>query len=157
MSDAPPPAPVIAIARIPGADPALPLPAYASAGAAGADLRADLEGAEITLAPMERRLIPTGLRMQIPPGFEVQVRARSGAALRDGLSLVNGVGTIDADYRGPVGVIVINLSDVPLVIRHGDRIAQIVVAPVVQAIFTPAQSVNETARGSGGFGSTGRG
>ena len=120
-------------------------------------LRADLEGAEITLAPMERRLIPTGLRMQIPPGFEVQVRARSGAALRDGLSLVNGVGTIDADYRGPVGVIVINLSDVPLVIRHGDRIAQIVVAPVVQAIFTPAQSVNETARGSGGFGSTGRG
>ncbi len=149
--------PEILILKDAGADPALPLPSYETAGAAGADLRADLEGAEITLAPMERRLIPTGLRMQIPPGFEVQVRARSGAALRDGLSLVNGVGTIDADYRGPVGVIVINLSDVPLVIRHGDRIAQIVVAPVVQAIFTPAQSVNETARGSGGFGSTGRG
>ena len=149
--------PEILILKTDDADPALPLPAYETAGAAGADLRADLEGAEITLAPMERRLIPTGLRMQIPPGFEVQVRARSGAALRDGLSLVNGVGTIDADYRGPVGVIVINLSDVPLVIRHGDRIAQIVVAPVVQAIFTPAQSVNETARGSGGFGSTGRG
>ena len=149
--------PEILILKDAGADPALPLPSYETAGAAGADLRADLEGAEITLASMERRLIPTGLRMQIPPGFEVQVRARSGAALRDGLSLVNGVGTIDADYRGPVGVIVINLSDVPLVIRHGDRIAQIVVAPVVQAIFTPAQSVNETARGSGGFGSTGRG
>ena len=149
--------PEILILKDAGADPALPLPSYETAGAAGADLRADLEGAEITLAPMERRLIPTGLRMQIPPGFEVQVRARSGAALRDGLSLVNGVGTIDADYRGPVGVIVINLSDVPLVIRHGDRIAQIVVAPVVQAIFTPAQSVNATARGSGGFGSTGRG
>ena len=149
--------PEILILKDAGADPALPLPSYETAGAAGADLRADLEGAEITLAPMERRLIPTGLRMQIPPGFEVQVRARSGAALRDGLSLVNGVGTIDADYRGPVGVIVINLSDVPLLIRHGDRIAQIVVAPVVQAIFTPAQSVNETARGSGGFGSTGRG
>ena len=149
--------PEILILKDAGADPALPLPSYETAGAAGADLRADLEGAEITLAPMERRLIPTGLRMQIPPGFEVQVRARSGAALRDGLSLVNGVGTIDADYRGPVGVIVINLSDIPLVIRHGDRIAQIVVAPVVQAIFTPAQSVNETARGSGGFGSTGRG
>ena len=149
--------PEILILKDAGADPALPLPSYETAGAAGADLRADLEGAEITLTPMERRLIPTGLRMQIPPGFEVQVRARYGAALRDGLSLVNGVGTIDADYRGPVGVIVINLSDVPLVIRHGDRIAQIVVAPVVQAIFTPAQSVNETARGSGGFGSTGRG
>ena len=149
--------PEILILKDAGAERALPLPSYETAGAAGADLRADLEGAEITLAPMERRLIPTGLRMQIPPGFEVQVRARSGAALRDGLSLVNGVGTIDADYRGPVGVIVINLSDVPLVIRHGDRIAQIVVAPVVQAIFTPAQSVNETARGSGGFGSTGRG
>ena len=149
--------PEILILKDAGADPALPLPSYETAGAAGADLRADLEGAEITLAPMERRLIPTGLRMQIPPGFEVQVRARSGAALRDGLSLVNGVGTIDADYRGPVGVIVVNLSDVPLLIRHGDRIAQIVVAPVVQAIFTPAQSVNETARGSGGFGSTGRG
>ena len=106
---------------------------------------------------MERRLIPTGLKMQIPPGYEVQVRARSGAALRDGLALVNGVGTIDADYRGPVGVIAINLSDQPLTIRHGDRVAQIVVAPVVQARFTASNQVDETARGSGGFGSTGRG
>ena len=149
--------PEILILKDAGADPDLALPSYETAGAAGADLRADLAGADITLAPMERRLIPTGLRMQIPPGFEVQVRARSGAALRDGLSLVNGVGTIDGDYRGPVGVIAINLSDKPLVIRHGDRIAQIVVAPVVQAIFTSTQSVNETERGSGGFGSTGRG
>lgn len=149
--------PEILILKDAAADPALPLPAYETAGAAGADLRADLAGAEVTLAPLERALIPTGLRMQIPPGFEVQVRARSGAALRDGLSLVNGIGTIDADYRGPVGVIAINLSDKPLVIRHGDRIAQIVVAPVVQARFAMAPTLDDTARGSGGFGSTGRG
>ncbi|WBU55477.1 dUTP diphosphatase [Paracoccus sediminicola] len=149
--------PEILILKDDGADPALPLPAYETAGAAGADLRADLGGGEVTLAPLERRLIPTGLKMQIPPGYEVQVRARSGAALRDGLALVNGVGTIDADYRGPVGVIAINLSDQPLTIRHGDRVAQIVVAPVVQARFTASNQVDETARGSGGFGSTGRG
>ena len=149
--------PEILILKDDGADPALPLPAYETAGAAGADLRADLGGDEVTLAPLERRLIPTGLKMQIPPGYEVQVRARSGAALRDGLALVNGVGTIDADYRGPVGVIAINLSDQPLTIRHGDRVAQIVVAPVVQARFTASNQVDETARGSGGFGSTGRG
>ncbi|WBU52341.1 dUTP diphosphatase [Paracoccus sp. SCSIO 75233] len=149
--------PEILILRDDGADGALPLPSYETGGAAGADLRADLGGGEITLAPLERRLIPTGLKMQIPPGYEVQVRARSGAALRDGLSLVNGVGTIDSDYRGPVGVIAINLSDTPLVIRHGDRIAQIVVAPVVQATFTAVDDLDETARGSGGFGSTGKG
>lgn len=149
--------PEILILKTEGADPALPLPAYETAGAAGADLRADLGGDDIVLAPLERRLIPTGLTMQIPAGFEVQIRARSGSALRDGLSLVNGVGTIDADYRGPVGVIAINLSDRPLTIRHGDRVAQIVVAPVVQARFTAAQALNETARGTGGFGSTGRG
>ncbi|MDO5606175.1 MAG: dUTP diphosphatase [Paracoccus sp. (in: a-proteobacteria)] len=153
-----PPEIEILIQKTDDADPALPLPGYETAGAAGADLRADLGGAdEITLAPLERRLIPTGLRMQIPPGYEVQVRARSGAALRDGLSLVNGIGTIDADYRGPVGVIAINLSDRPLVIRHGDRIAQIVVAPVVQARFRAVDELGLTARGSGGFGSTGRG
>ncbi len=149
--------PQILILKDEGADPDLALPAYETAGAAGADLRADLGGGERVLAPMERALIPTGLRMQIPPGYEVQVRARSGAALRDGLSLVNGVGTIDADYRGPVGVIAINLSDKPLVIRHGDRVAQIVVAPVVQAVFTRTDAVDRTARGAGGFGSTGRG
>ena len=149
--------PEILILKTDDADPALPLPAYETAGAAGADLRADLAGGEVTLAPLQRALIPTGLKMQIPPGFEVQIRARSGAALRDGLSLVNGVGTIDADYRGPVGVIAINLSDKPLVIRHGDRVAQIVVAPVVQARFTLSVAIDDTARGAGGFGSTGRG
>lgn len=148
--------PEILILKDDGADPDLPLPAYETHGAAGADLRADLSGGEMTLAPLQRGLIPTGLKMQIPPGYEVQIRARSGAALRDGLSLVNGVGTIDADYRGPVGVIAINLSDAPLTIRHGDRVAQIVVAPVVQARFTPAGSIAATARGGGGFGSTGR-
>ncbi|MFD1797560.1 dUTP diphosphatase [Paracoccus aurantiacus] len=149
--------PEILILKDEGADPLLPLPAYETAGAAGADLRADLRGDEVTLAPLERRLIPTGLKMQIPPGFEVQVRARSGAALRDGLAMANGVGTIDCDYRGPVGVIAVNLSDRPLVIRHGDRIAQIIVAPVVQAKFTQTASIDQTARGEGGFGSTGRG
>ncbi|WBU59365.1 dUTP diphosphatase [Paracoccus albus] len=149
--------PEILILRAEGADASLPLPGYETAGAAGADLRADLGGGQMTLAPMERKLIPTGLKMQIPPGFEVQIRARSGAALRDGLAMVNGVGTIDSDYRGPVGVIAINLSDKPLVISHGDRVAQIVVAPVVQARFTETATLEETARGTGGFGSTGRG
>lgn len=149
--------PDILIVKTEGADPALPLPGYETTGAAGADLRADLGGGEMTLAPLERRLIPTGLKMQIPPGFEVQIRARSGAALRDGLSMVNGVGTIDSDYRGPVGVIAINLSDQPLTIRHGDRVAQIVVAPVVQARFSVVDMLDDTARGAGGFGSTGRG
>ncbi|TKW68688.1 MAG: dUTP diphosphatase [Paracoccus denitrificans] len=149
--------PDILIVKTEGADPALPLPGYETTGAAGADLRADLGGGEMTLAPLERRLIPTGLKMQIPPGFEVQIRARSGAALRDGLAMVNGVGTIDSDYRGPVGVIAINLSDQPLTIRHGDRVAQIVVAPVAQARFTVVDMLDDTARGAGGFGSTGRG
>ncbi len=149
--------PEILIQKAEYSDPALPLPVYETPGAAGADLRADLGGAEITLQPMERRLIPTGLKMQIPPGFEVQIRARSGSALRDGLAMVNGVGTIDSDYRGPVGVIAINLSDKPFVIRHGDRVAQMVVAPVVQAKLTLTDSLDETARGAGGFGSTGRG
>ncbi|AUM73350.1 dUTP diphosphatase [Paracoccus jeotgali] len=151
-------APEILIVKDDGADPDLPLPAYESAGAAGADLRADLgPGQVVVLAPLQRQLIPTGLRMQIPPGFEVQIRARSGAALREGLSLVNGVGTIDGDYRGPVGVIAINLSDRPLTINHGDRIAQMVVAPVVQARFSHVSTLEQTARGAGGFGSTGRG
>lgn len=149
--------PEILVLKTDDADPDLPLPSYETQGAAGADLRADLGGGEVTLAPLERRLIPTGLKMQIPSGFEVQVRARSGSALRDGLAMVNGVGTIDSDYRGPVGVIAINLSDKPLVIRHGDRVAQIVVAPVVQARFTGSAKLDETARGAGGFGSTGRG
>lgn len=149
--------PVIGVMRVAGADQGLPLPFYASDGAAGADLCADLGGASLILAPMERRLIPTGLCFSIPVGYEVQIRARSGSALRDGLGLVNAPGTIDSDYRGPVGVIAINFGAEPLTIRHGDRIAQMVVAPVVQAGFAEVESLDETPRGAGGFGSTGRG
>lgn len=146
----------ILIARTEDADHDLPLPDYASAGAAGADLRADLAGARLTLAPFERRLVPTGLRMEIPEGYEVQIRPRSGAALRDGLGLLNAPATIDSDYRGPVGVVAVNLSNRPLVINHGDRIAQMVVAPVVRARFEAAETLGPTARGEAGFGSTGR-
>lgn len=148
--------PEIRIQRVQGADPDLPLPRYESAGAAGADLRADLGGETLELAPGARALIPTGLMMAIPPGYEVQIRARSGAALREGLGLVNGLGTIDSDYRGPVGVIAINFGQDPITIQHGDRIAQMIVAPVVQARFRSVLALDETARGVAGFGSTGR-
>lgn len=149
--------PEILILRDEGADSALPLPHYATEGAAGADLRADLGGDEVVLAPGQRALVPTGLRMQIPAGFEVQIRPRSGSALREGLGMVNAPGTIDSDYRGPVGVILINLGQQPITIRHGDRIAQMVVAPVVQAQFVLTDRLTDTVRGAGGFGSTGRG
>ncbi|TRW98433.1 dUTP diphosphatase [Paracoccus sp. M683] len=149
--------PVIAISRIETADPSLPLPSYASAGAAGADLRADLGGATVTLGPGQRALIPTGLRLAIPPGWEVQVRPRSGLALKQGITLLNTPGTIDSDYRGPLGVILINLGDAPVVIAHGERIAQMVVAPAPRARFELVEVLDDTARGAGGFGSTGRG
>lgn len=131
------------------------LPAYETAGSAGADVRACLPDGVVTLAPGERRLIPTGLTMEIPDGFEVQVRPRSGLALKHGLMLVNSPGTIDSDYRGPVGIILLNAGDAPFVVEHGMRIAQLVVAPVVQARFVPATTLRETERGGGGFGSTG--
>lgn len=150
-------APVIVIARTEDADPSLPLPAYASDGAAGADLRADLAGQSVTLVPGQRALIPTGLRLAIPQGWEIQVRPRSGLALKQGITLLNTPGTIDSDYRGPLGVIVINLGDQPVTIAHGDRIAQMVVAPAPQARFELVQALDDTARGSGGFGSTGTG
>ena len=137
-----------------GADQTLGLPAYETVGAAGADLRANLD-APTTLAPGARALVPTGLRMAIPDGYEVQVRPRSGLALKHGVTLVNTPGTIDSDYRGPVGVIMINLGDAPFEITHGMRIAQMVVAPVVQARFRAVAELDETARGAGGFGSTG--
>lgn len=152
--------PIIRILRLPEADPSVPLPAYASGGAAGADLRANFPASDrvgVTLAPGERRLIPTGLAVEIPEGFEVQVRPRSGLALKHGLSLPNAPGTIDSDYRGALGVIVVNLGQEPVTISHGDRIAQIVVAPVVRARFEEVEALSDTARGSGGFGSTGRG
>lgn len=143
-----------------GADRDLPLPAYETPGAAGADLRANLAEADraagITLAPMDRRLIPTGLRVEIPEGFEMQIRPRSGLALKHGISLPNTPGTIDSDYRGPLGVILINLSAEPFTVGHGDRIAQAVIAPVIQAGFQIVDSLGKTGRGAGGFGSTGR-
>lgn len=142
------------------ADRALPLPAYATAGAAGADLCANLRpedrAAGITLAPMARALVPTGLRIAIPPGFEVQIRPRSGLALNHGITLPNTPGTIDSDYRGPLGVALVNLGCEPHTIRHGDRIAQMIVAPVVQAALRLVEGLDATARGEGGFGSTGR-
>ncbi|KMW57952.1 Deoxyuridine 5'-triphosphate nucleotidohydrolase [Candidatus Rhodobacter oscarellae] len=134
------------------------LPSYETAGAAGADLRANFAEGErggLALAPGARALVPTGLRMEIPAGFEVQVRPRSGLALKHGIALVNAPGTIDADYRGPVGVILINHGAEPFRVEHGARIAQLVVAPVVQARIELADAVSQTARGEGGFGSTG--
>ena len=146
------------IMRIAGADPDIALPSYETSGAAGADLRANFaDRAGVTLAPSERALIPTGLAMAIPQGFEVQVRPRSGLALKHGIALVNSPGTIDSDYRGEVGVIVLNTSDKPFEVAHGMRIAQMVLAPVVQAAFEEVERLDDTARGAGGFGSTGRG
>lgn len=153
--------PAVLILWEPWADRDLPLPAYETAGAAGADIRANLAPADraegITLQPMDRRLVPTGLRVQIPQGYEMQIRPRSGLALKSGITLPNTPGTIDSDYRGPLGVALINLSVEPYTIRHGDRIAQMVVAPVVQTRFEVVDTLDATARGEGGFGSTGRG
>jgi len=137
----------------PGGDP-LPLPRYMTPDAAGMDLRADLE-AEIVLAPSERRLVPTGLAVAIPPGFEGQVRARSGLAARDGLTVLNAPGTIDADYRGEVQVLLANLGREPVRVQRGDRIAQLVIAPVARATWREVATLPESARGAGGFGSTG--
>jgi dUTP pyrophosphatase len=141
-----------------GADTSLGLPSYESAGAAGADLRANFGGhpaQQVTLAPGGRALIPTGLRLAIPQGYEVQLRPRSGLALKHGITLPNSPGTIDSDYRGPLGVIVMNAGDQPFAVAHGDRIAQMVVAPVVQARFELVAALDDTVRGAGGFGSTG--
>lgn len=129
-------------------------PVYASEGAAGADLRAAL-AETLVVTPGGRALVPTGLVLEIPPGFEGQVRARSGLALKKGLALANGVGTIDADYRGEVGVVVVNLGTEPVTLARGDRIAQLVIAPVARAVFEDAPDLGGTARGAGGFGSTG--
>ncbi len=136
----------------------LPLPEYATAGAAGMDLRAAVpEDCPVTLAPGERAAISTGLRMAIPAGFEAQIRPRSGLALRRGIGMVNSPGTIDSDYRGPVMVLLINFGAEDFTITRGDRIAQMVIAPVARAIWVEveAELLDETARGLGGFGSTG--
>lgn len=142
----------------PEADRSFGLPAYETPGAAGADLRANLPDREdIVLAPGARALVPTGLRLAIPAGYEVQLRPRSGLALKHGITLPNTPGTIDSDYRGPLGVILMNAGQDPFDVAHGERIAQLVVAPVVQAEFLVADDLSDTERGAGGFGSTGRG
>ncbi len=132
----------------------LPLPAYESEGAAGMDLRAALDES-MTLGPGQRALVPTGLRIAIPAGHEGQVRARSGLALRQGLAVLNAPGTIDADYRGELRVILANLGQDPVTLHRGDRIAQLVIAPVVQARVVAVEDLDSTERGQGGFGSTG--
>ncbi len=141
-----------------GADHDLGLPSYETAGAAGADLRANFpddarEG--VVIEPGARALVPTGLRLAIPIGYEVQIRPRSGLALKHGITLPNSPGTIDSDYRGPLGVIVMNTGQEAFHVTHGMRIAQMVVAPVVRAEFTLVNDLDATERGAGGFGSTG--
>jgi dUTP pyrophosphatase len=146
----------VRIQRLPTAR-GLPLPAAASPGSAGLDLRAALpeDSEEIVLRPGERALIPTGLVVEIPPGCEGQVRPRSGLALRHGIGLLNSPGTIDSDYRGEVGVILVNLGESPFPIRRGDRIAQLVFARVEPVEWEESETLAETGRGEGGFGSTG--
>ena len=131
------------------------LPQYATALSAGLDLRANLEE-DITLQPMERRLVPTGLSIALPEGYEAQVRPRSGLALKHGITLLNTPGTIDADYRGEIGVIMVNLSDTPFNIADGDRIAQLVIARYEQAEWEDVEALDSTERGDGGFGHTGK-
>lgn len=134
----------------------LPLPKYQTALSAGMDLLADLPEA-VQLAPLERRLIPTGLSIELPANYEAQVRPRSGLALKQGLTCLNSPGTIDADYRGEIGVLLINLSNSSVTLQRGDRIAQLVIAPVEQATWAEVDVLTDTTRGAGGFGSTGTG
>jgi dUTP pyrophosphatase len=144
------------IRQLPHAE-GLPLPAYQTAHAAGLDLLAAVpESAPLALAPGKHAMVPTGLAIALPEGFEAQVRPRSGLAAKHGVTVLNSPGTIDADYRGEIQVILINHGTEPFIIRRGERIAQMVIAPVVQAMLVPVSSLNETDRGSGGFGSTGR-
>ena len=140
--------------KITRADPRIPLPRYESEGAAGMDLRAFLDSV-VNIGPLGRVKIPTGLKIEIPPGFEAQVRPRSGLAIRSGLTVLNSPGTIDSDYRGDLEVILINLGSEVFSVRDGDRIAQLVIAPVCRAGLEETQSLSDTRRGSGGFGSTG--
>lgn len=136
--------------------PGARLPQYMSAYSAGADLTAHLN-ADVVIAPGERALIPTGIRIALPPGYEGQVRPRSGLALRHGVTLLNSPGTIDSDYRGEIAVLLVNLGQEPYCVKDGDRIAQLVIAPVQRCRFEPVDALDDTARGSNGFGSTGMG
>lgn len=148
-------APIVSVAvrRLPHAAD-LPLPGYATAGAAGMDLLAAVRE-PVLLAPGARLLVPTGLCIALPPGYELQIRPRSGLALKHGITLPNTPGTIDEDYRGEIGIILLNTGDAPLDITRGMRIAQAVLAPVVRVAWQEAESLDETSRASGGFGSTG--
>lgn len=143
----------VRITRLPHAAD-LPLPAYETAGAAGMDLRAAID-APVTLAPGERAAVPTGIAIALPDGYEAQVRARSGLARRHGIAMVNAPGTVDSDYRGELQVILVNLGQEPFTVGRGDRIAQMVVAPVARVAWEEVASLGQTARGGGGFGSTG--
>jgi dUTP pyrophosphatase len=147
--------PTIPVKRL-ASNPDLPLPAYETADAAGMDLRAAVpEDEPLVLKPGSRFAVPTGLAFAIPPGFEGQVRPRSGLALKAGVTCLNSPGTVDADYRGEVKVILINLGEEDFHVRRGDRIAQLVVAPVTQGVWAEVESLDDTVRGAGGFGSTG--
>ncbi|MEA2689891.1 MAG: dUTP pyrophosphatase [Candidatus Eremiobacteraeota bacterium] len=146
--------PTIAVVRLPEGE-GLPLPVYVTVGAAGADVVAAVVR-ELVLAPGDRALVPTGFALEVPEGFEVQLRPRSGLAVKHGITLLNSPGTIDSDYRGEVGIVLVNLGREPFTVRRGDRIAQLVVAPVVQASFREVEALATSTRGEGGFGSTGR-
>ena len=145
--------PIVKIARL--RKTALPLPTYQSEHAAGIDLMADIS-ASTEMAPGERRAVPTGIAIEIPVGYEGQVRPRSGRALKEGLALINSPGTIDADFRGEVKVLLVNLGNESVLLNPGDRIAQLVIAPVIHATVEEVDNLGETARGEGGFGHTGR-
>ncbi len=132
----------------------LPLPAYQTEHAAGMDLLADIEG-ELVLEPLARKLVPTGISLELPEGYEGQVRPRSGLALRHGVTCLNSPGTVDADYRGEVGVLLVNVSNERYVVKRGDRIAQLIVAPVTRVALREADALGASSRGTGGFGSTG--
>jgi dUTP pyrophosphatase len=142
------------VARFLKLDPGAFLPGYQTGGAAGADLKARLDE-PVVIPPLGRARIPTGLALELPPGYEAQIRPRSGLAARNGVTVLNAPGTVDADYRGELGIILINLGQESFVARNGDRIAQIVIAPCVRASVVEAVSLSETERGEGGFGSTG--
>jgi dUTP pyrophosphatase len=146
----------VRVERLPHAE-GLALPAYETTGSAGMDLRAALPASEpVVLHPGERKLIPTGLKIALEPGYEAQVRPRSGLALKHGVTCLNSPGTIDSDYRGEVGVILINHGQLAFEINRGERIAQMVIAPYAQAVMAEVEALGETARGAGGFGSTGK-
>jgi len=152
---------IVRVRQLPTHDPALPLPDYETDGASGMDLRAclapgDREGG-LELPALGRAMIPTGLAIAVPPGHEAQVRPRSGLAARQGLTVLNSPGTIDADYRGEISIVLVNLSAETATVTHGQRVAQMIVAPIARARMEPVESLDDTLRGTGGFGSTGVG